>query len=186
MTMKLQRGVVLVSTLPWSREVGIVLGPAEQFLSFKSATFEGCFTVAHGWIDNPPDCGLFEVHPERMSWRRATPEEAAKVRELFLQHARDYGEGSNAWVANEIPGDEFAAGDVVYEEKAEEGFGVVVAVHERSIAVMYESGVRPVEPGQLQAVTSDVPRPHRVRVSVPEGPHAVNAALLSVGLGELR
>lgn len=97
---QLCRGMVLRRTRAESAEVGIVLGPAE--------VLSGAFTVVHGWIDDPPACGLFEVWPKDVPgvWRRATPEEAAKVRAAFLAHAEAWGPDSNAWVAKTIPVDE--------------------------------------------------------------------------------
>lgn len=69
---------------------------------------KGAFTVVHGWLDNPPAAGLFEVWPSDVPsvWRRATPDEAATVRALFLEHAKAWGPDSNAWVAETIPADE--------------------------------------------------------------------------------
>lgn len=99
--MNLCRGMVLRRSRPESNEAGIVLGPAKWPL-------EGMFTVVHGYVDEPPTCGLFEVRPEKIPgvWKRATPEEAAAVRRLFLAHAEAWGPDSNGWVARIIPDDE--------------------------------------------------------------------------------
>jgi hypothetical protein len=97
---QLCRGMVLRDADPGGYEAGIVLGPAKHI--------EGAFTVVHGYLDRPPTCGLFEVRPQDVPrvWRRATPEEAVKVREWFLSHAEAWGPDSNGWVAKMIPADE--------------------------------------------------------------------------------
>ena len=98
--MLLQRGMVLVTTVKDASEACIVWGPYERR--------PGWFTAVHGWVDNPPDCGFFEI-PSLRYWRRATPEEAAQVRALFLEHAQAWGPDSHGWVAKDIPDDEGAA-----------------------------------------------------------------------------
>lgn len=93
----LRRGTVLRKTTPGSVEVGVVLGPPNGDLPVK---------CAHGWIDNPPDVGLFwltDEHFRRGIWRIATEEDAAAVRALFLAHAKQWGPGSEAWVVADGP-----------------------------------------------------------------------------------
>ena len=94
----LPRGTVLRNAGPGHTEVGIVLGPSPYFTDSVE--------VLHGWIDHPPDCGVWDqvvaqLHPR--AWRVATEEEATTVRALFLAHARERGPGSLAWVAAEVP-----------------------------------------------------------------------------------
>lgn len=93
------RGTVLCRVVPVDCGiVGIVLG---------SSKMDGCVEVCHGWIDNPPDAGIFDLPIEHVGherrWRLATPEEAATVRALFLAHAKAWGPSSNAWVAADVP-----------------------------------------------------------------------------------
>jgi hypothetical protein len=89
---------VLRNADPGHTEVGIVLGPSPHFADSVE--------VLHGWIDQPPDCGVWdqcvaELHPR--AWRVATEAEAATVRVLFLAHAKAWGDDSLAWVAAEVP-----------------------------------------------------------------------------------
>lgn len=73
---------MLRKATPGTVEVGIVLGP-------KSTNPER-LECAHGWLDNPPDVGLFTVpfeHFRRGIWLIATDEDAAMMRALFLAHA---------------------------------------------------------------------------------------------------
>lgn len=95
----LRQGTVLRKTRPaGSVEVGIVRGP--------SVTAESGVEVVHGWLDNVPDAGIFDMPFEsarRGFWRIATPEDARRARELFLEHARAWGRDSNAWVAEHGP-----------------------------------------------------------------------------------
>jgi hypothetical protein len=95
-------GMVLIRARPGSNEAGIVLGPLDHPL------LKGLWTVVHGYLDEPATCGLFEIGPSDVPhvWRRATPEEAAIVRALFVEHANAWGPDSNAWVALTVPSDE--------------------------------------------------------------------------------
>lgn len=99
---ELCRGMVLVRVRQGSNEAGIVLEP------FEHPLLKGLWTVVHGYINEPTACGLFEIRPSDVPhvWRRATPEEAAKVRALFIEHATAWGPDSNGWVAKTIPADE--------------------------------------------------------------------------------
>lgn len=95
----LRRGVVLRRAVPPdSREACIVLR------SSSSQVIRDAVEAAHGWVDNPPDVGLFHIPHEylrRGIWRIATEEDAATVRALFVAHAQSYGPASTAWVASE-------------------------------------------------------------------------------------
>lgn len=92
---ELRRGTVIRKTTPHdSTEVGIVLGP--------SAIAGYVCEVAHGWIDSPPTCGLFDLsyeHARRGIWQIATEQDAVKVRAMFLAHGHRWGADSVAWVA---------------------------------------------------------------------------------------
>ena len=92
----LRRGTILRRARPsGSVEVGVVLGPSPLMP-------EGRVECAHGWIDTPPDVGLFSVghdHLRRGIWQIASEEDAAIVRALFLAHAREWGPDSAAWAA---------------------------------------------------------------------------------------
>jgi len=94
-------GMVLCRTRPGSYEVCIIRSPAQYPL-------EGAWTAVLGEIDAPPLCGLFELWPESVPrvWRRATAEEAAKVRALYLDHAKTCGRRCAGWIAKTIPPDE--------------------------------------------------------------------------------
>lgn len=100
--MSLSRGMVLVRTRVGSNEACIVSGPLQH------PTMKGYWTVVAGYLDEPPTCGLFEIKSSDIPsiWRRATTEEAAKVRALFITHASGWGSNSHGWVATVIPSDE--------------------------------------------------------------------------------
>ncbi len=131
-TTQLCRGMVLCRNQQGSNEACIVMEPA------KSPIAAGAFTVVHGYLDESPMCGLFEVWPKDVPnvWRRATPNEAAKVRELFIAHAKAWGLDSHGWVAQTIPADESPSNKELRIEFAREGEELFDGEHADQVAVM--------------------------------------------------
>lgn len=101
----LRRGMVLRRARPaGSFEVGVVLGPPKLWP-------EGRVECAHGWLDNPPDAGLFCASHDHLRagiWQIASEADAAIVRALFLAHAREWGPDSAAWAAADDGSDPWA------------------------------------------------------------------------------
>lgn len=97
----LHRGTILRKTSKDSEEVGIVAGL--KVGGFLGPEYDGV-EVIHGWIYDPPSCGLFTLtftSAKRGIWQIASEEDAAKVRALFLEHAESWGPTSLAWIVNE-------------------------------------------------------------------------------------
>lgn len=100
---RLRRGTVLRK--PHSNEAAIVVGPPEGIVA---KMYPETAEAVHGYVDERPTCGrvpvFFKYTREGRSWRIATPEDAAKVRALFLEHAQSWGPDSKGWIAAEQEG----------------------------------------------------------------------------------